>query len=83
LFHAAGLRDVEETALPIRVEASTFEEWWEPFTLGVGPAGSYVTSLDSERQVELRELLRGRLGSTVSMPARAWSARGIATSLRR
>jgi SAM-dependent methyltransferase len=83
LFHAAGLRDVEETALAIRVEASTFEEWWEPFTLGVGPAGSYVTSLDSDRQVELRKLLRERLGSAVSMPARAWSARGRATGPRR
>ena len=39
LFNAAGLRDVEETALTVRVEHPTFEEWWEPFTLGVGPAG--------------------------------------------
>jgi SAM-dependent methyltransferase len=78
LFGEAGLSDVEETALPIRVEAATFEEWWEPFTLGVGPAGSYVTALDPERQAELRELCRARLGSPVSLPARAWTARGVA-----
>ena len=32
------------------VEHPTFEEWWEPFTLGVGPAGVYVAGLDPERQ---------------------------------
>ena len=42
LFDAAGLQEVEEAAHSIRVEHSSFEEWWEPFTLGVGPAGSYV-----------------------------------------
>ena len=25
---------------------ATFEEWWEPFTFGVGPAGDYAASLD-------------------------------------
>jgi hypothetical protein len=59
----AGLRDVEETALPVSVEHATFEEWWEPFTLGVGPAGAYVTSLDSALQGELRERCKERLGS--------------------
>ena len=46
LFEAAGLSDVEETALTVRVEHPTFEEWWEPFTLGVGPAGAYVAKLE-------------------------------------
>ena len=41
LFGEAGLRDVEETALAVAVEHATFDEWWEPFTLGVGPAGAY------------------------------------------
>jgi SAM-dependent methyltransferase len=83
LFEEAGLRNVEETALPVQVEHSTFEEWWEPFTLGVGPAGSYVTTLDPARQAELRELVRRRVGPKVSIAARAWSARGTATGLRR
>jgi len=30
LFVEAGLREVEETALPVLVEHATFEEWWEP-----------------------------------------------------
>jgi SAM-dependent methyltransferase len=78
LFVDARLRDVEETALPVRVEHATFEEWWEPFLLGVGPAGSYVTALDSAQQVELRERCRHRLSpEPFTLPSRAWAARGL------
>src|SRR6266542_1755457 len=58
LFVEAGLREVEETALPVRLEHASFEEWWAPFTLGVGPAGSYVKALDSAQEAELRERCR-------------------------
>src|SRR5438874_3050361 len=37
LFQAAGLHEIEESVLAVSVEHPTFEEWWEPFTLGVGP----------------------------------------------
>jgi SAM-dependent methyltransferase len=78
LFAEAGLHEVEETALPIRVEHATFEEWWEPFTFGVGPAGSYLTALDSAQQVELRERSRQRLPEApFTLSARAWAARGL------
>src|SRR6266542_592070 len=78
LFVEAGLREVEETALPVRVEHSTFEDWWEPFTLGVGPAGSYLTALDSAQQVELRERCGQRLpDAPFTLSARAWAARGL------
>jgi ubiquinone/menaquinone biosynthesis C-methylase UbiE len=78
LFVEAGLREVEETALPVRVEHATFEDWWEPFTLGVGPAGSYVTALDSTQHVELRERCRRRLPEApFTLSARAWAARGL------
>ena len=53
-----GLADVDETALSVSVEHPTFEEWWEPFTLGVGPAGAYVAGLDPERRDALREQCR-------------------------
>src|SRR4051812_19022677 len=61
LFEAAGLREVEETTLTVRVEHPTFEEWWEPFTLGVGPAGGYVARLDPERRTAVREQCRASL----------------------
>jgi hypothetical protein len=79
LFQAAGLRGVEESALTVEVEHETFEEWWTPFELGVGPAGAYVTSLDEERRSQLRELLRERLPEApFVVEARAWAARGRA-----
>jgi SAM-dependent methyltransferase len=79
LFREAGLHQVEETAFPVEVEHPTFEDWWEPYTLGVGPAGSYVASLDPERQVELRQALQERIptGGFV-LTAKAWAARGAA-----
>ena len=39
LFQEAGLRQVEQSVLEVGVDHSSFEEWWEPFELGVGPAG--------------------------------------------
>ncbi|CAN5331589.1 class I SAM-dependent methyltransferase [soil metagenome] len=78
LFGEARLREVEETALPARVDHATFGEWWEPFTLGVGPAGSYVAALDAAQRDELRERCRRRLPEApFTIPARAWAARGL------
>jgi len=77
LFTKAGLRDLQETALPVTVEHATFEDWWEPFTLGVGPAGGYVTSLEPERQTALRKRCNEVLGpGPFTIESRAWSARG-------
>ena len=77
LFAAAGLRDVEDGDVSVRVEHTTFEEWWEPYTLGVGPAGAYVAGLDPGRREELRERCRERLPDPpFVLTARAWAARG-------
>jgi SAM-dependent methyltransferase len=79
LFRAAGLSGVEEGVLSVDVEHETFEEWWEPYTLGVGPAGGYVAALDPERLDELRERCRQRLpAAPFVLSARAWAARGRA-----
>jgi SAM-dependent methyltransferase len=78
LFQAAGLREIEESALSVRVEHPSFEDWWEPFTLGVGPAGAYAAGLDPERQAQLRERCRELLpAAPFTPPARAWAARGF------
>ena len=79
LFESAGLREVEQTVLDAGIEHPTFEEWWRPFTLGVGPAGTYTVSLDPERQAELRERCRALLpAAPFVIAARAWAARGTA-----
>ncbi len=79
LFDAAGVHAIQETHLAVRVQHPTFEDWWEPFTFGVGPAGRYVTRLDPEQQARLRERCRERLpAAPFVLTARAWAARGLA-----
>jgi SAM-dependent methyltransferase len=78
LLDAAGLRQIEEVALSVGVEHPSFEEWWEPFTLGVGPAGAYVVSRSEEERAELREHCRRALPhAPFVLTARAWAARGL------
>jgi hypothetical protein len=60
LFVAAGLGAVEAATVVARVEYDTFEDWWAPFGGGVGPAGSYVVSLDPDRRAALRDECRAR-----------------------
>ena len=51
LFRRAGLRDVEDTALVASVEHASFDEWWQPYTNGVGPAGRYVAGLSRTEEL--------------------------------
>jgi SAM-dependent methyltransferase len=82
LFAAAGLADIEATTVSARVEYATFDEWWEPFTGGVGPAGSYVASLDAARRDVLREICRSMLpAAPIAITARAWACRGVVRPL--
>jgi SAM-dependent methyltransferase len=78
LFEAAGLHDIAATELWVSREHATFDDWWEPFTKGVGPAGSFLASLGAERQLELRETCRSSIPTTpFVVKARAWAARGL------
>jgi SAM-dependent methyltransferase len=78
LFEEAGLREIEETSLTNNVEHPSFEDWWEPYTLGVGPAGGYAAGLDPEQLARLRELCRGKLPEApFKLTFRAWAARGL------
>ena len=79
LLEAAGLREIRESHLEVNVEHPTFEDWWDPFTLGVGPAGDYVARLDPERRAELQERCRERFPTEpFVLTSRAWVARGLA-----
>jgi SAM-dependent methyltransferase len=79
LFRAARLQDVVETELRASLELASFEEWWEPFTLGVGPAGEYVAGLDADRRGELEERCRQVVPDTpFTLEVVAWAARGRA-----
>ena len=79
LFEDAGLDDVEQGTLQVRVEHPSFEDWWEPYTLGVGPAGGFAARLDETRLAELRERCRALLPpAPFVLTSRAWAARALA-----
>jgi SAM-dependent methyltransferase len=78
IFREAGLRQVEETSLKVSLEHPSFDEWWEPFTLGVGPAGDFAATLDATARARLRELCRKFLPlPPFVVTGKAWAARGI------
>ncbi len=77
LLRQAGLAGVESGALTVRLEFSSFEQWWRPFTLGVGPAGGYLAALDAKRRRAVREACARQFPrGPFTLPARAWAARG-------
>ncbi len=78
LLGDAGLRDVRESELAFDVEYGSFDEWWAPFTLGVGPGGAYVAALDASRRDQLRQRCRELAPTPFAFEAVAWAARGIA-----
>jgi SAM-dependent methyltransferase len=79
LFEAAGLGSVESSALTVSIEHPTFDEWWQPFTGRVGPAGSFVATLEPAARERLRARCLERLGEgPFTISAVAWAARGAA-----
>ena len=80
LWRRAGLRDVETGALVVEASYDDYDDYWLPFTGGIGPAGAYYASLDGERQEALRQAVFRRLGEPdgpFTLTARAWYARGL------
>jgi SAM-dependent methyltransferase len=78
-FRRAGLQDVEDGALEVSADYASFDDFWEPFTFAVGPAGQYLASLAGEQQQRVREACRNALPEgPFTLTARAWYARGTA-----
>jgi ubiquinone/menaquinone biosynthesis C-methylase UbiE len=77
-----GLREVEQTALTIRMEFTCFADYWEPWLGGQGTVGAYVTSLSEDRRALVERHLRlaylaGDEDGPRSFSASAWAARGV------
>ena len=77
LFEQAGLHDVESGLVTVHVDCATFDEWWQPFTFGVGPAGEHVAGLDEEGRAALRTRCATLLPpAPFRISASAWYALG-------
>jgi SAM-dependent methyltransferase len=74
LCAAAGLQHIEPGLLTVEIQFPTFTDWWEPFTLGVGPAGAYVSQLSQAQRQALRTRCAQLLPSApFRIRASAWS----------
>ncbi|WP_426325415.1 class I SAM-dependent methyltransferase [Microbacterium sp. E-13] len=77
IFQRAGLIQVTQAVVESTVAFPRFADWWEPFLLGVGPAGRYVATLDASGVSRLEHALRDELGDgPFTVTARAWAAVG-------
>jgi len=82
LWSADGLDRVEEQEIVIELPFASFDDYWDPFLGGQGPAGVYVASLSEATRAALAARLRDRLiGARADGPftlhARAWAVKGI------
>jgi hypothetical protein len=82
-WQEAGLQDIGETTLTIRMDYADFEDFWGPYLGRQGPAADYVAGLDPAAVSRLWEHVRrayldGEPDGPRSYAATAWAVRGIA-----
>lgn len=80
-WRSAGLLDVVDTTLMIRMDFDSFDDFWAPYEGGDGPQAEYTSTLDSERRAKLREAVRqayvdGEADGPRSYAALAWAVKG-------
>jgi ubiquinone/menaquinone biosynthesis C-methylase UbiE len=84
LFKEAGIAEVESRPIVIETRFASFEDYWEPFGEGQGPAGAYLASLTLDQRRGLRDNIEDRLTTNsageIELTARAWTARGSIAS---
>lgn len=82
LFADSGLEGIEVKAIDISTLFADFNDYWQPFLGGQGPAPAYAMSLDETTRARLRDRIRERLpigaNGSISLTARAWAARASA-----
>ena len=80
LVTEAGLREVDAKPIEVQTVFQSFDDYWNPFLGGIGPAGTYAMSLDPNDRQKLRDKLREILpvsnDGSISLIARAWAVKG-------
>ena len=81
VFAGAGLSDVHVTPIDVRASFASFDDYWQPFLGGQGPAPAYTMSLDvaarARLYTRLREITPALPDGSVTLTARAWADRGL------
>jgi SAM-dependent methyltransferase len=77
LFEKAGLGEIRVTAIDVPAHFGSFDDYWQPFLGGQGPAPSYVMAMSAGERERLRRRLRERIvvqgDGSIDMIARAWA----------
>jgi len=82
-FTSQGLEDVEETSILIRMNYTSFEDFWAPIAAGEGPLGKYIAGLDPSMRSKADNAVRaayeaGQADGPRSFVAVALACRGTA-----
>lgn len=84
LWRKHGLTEVTEVPIDVALPFKSFQDFWEPFLMGQGPAGTFVASLSETGRLALRDRLRKRLEvdatGSITLHARAWAVRGVVST---
>jgi hypothetical protein len=82
LFGGAGLREVAVRAIDVPTRFRDFDDYWNPFLGGQGPAPGYAMALGEDERAALRERIRAGLPAgpdgSIGLVARAWAVRSRA-----
>ncbi len=83
LWRSVGLDNIQEQSMEIKMNFESFQDYWEPFLLGQGPAGAYLKQVSSDDLTILREAVKRRLGirdetDRFILIGRVWAVRGSA-----
>jgi SAM-dependent methyltransferase len=80
LFREVGLEQIEIAVLNIEMNFRNFDDYWQPFLGGQGPAPSYLMSLNSGERERLRlrlfEYLPAQSDGSIVLNARALAISG-------
>lgn len=81
LWATHQLIDVVESAIGVDTRFTSFDDYWQPFLEGQGPAGALVAGLSADVRDQLRDRLKARLigdkaDGAIALTARAWAVRG-------
>lgn len=80
LFTQAKLVRIEVRPIDVATRFRDFDDYWNPFLGGQGPAPTYAMSLGEAERARLRDRIRERLpvaaDGSIPLMARAWAVRG-------
>lgn len=81
-WRAAGLEQVMDTTLAIRMDFASFEDYWAPYVGRDGPGAEYVALLSESEREALCDAVRlayldGEADGPRSFAALAWAVKGV------